>query len=158
MGPKCVQRPLTCHHDDLVQNNDQEQTRVLLPSMEPLEGKNIQALEKIRRSFTGKISGCQDCNYWDRLKKLHILSLQRRRERYCFIHVWKMSNNLAPNDIGMKFCSQNRLGIKITLPPVNNNKVQASVKTDYENSFKIKAARLWNLLPKHVKCKHCHLP
>ena len=40
--------------------------------------------------------------------------------------------------------------IKITLPPVNN-KAQASVKTDLnENSFKIKAARLWNLLPKDI--------
>ena len=39
--------------------------------------------------------------------------------------------------------------MKITLPPVNN-KAQASVKTDYENSFKIKAARLWNLLPKDI--------
>ena len=119
------------------------------PVWNPSKVQNIQALENIQRSFTRKISGCQDCNYWDRLKKLHILSLQRRRERYCIIHVWKMLNNLAPNDIGMKFYSQNRLGMKITLPPVNN-KVQASVKTDYENSFKIKAARLWNILPKHV--------
>ena len=119
------------------------------PVWNPSKVKNIQALENIQKSFTRKISGCQDCNYWDRLKKLHILSLQRRRERYCIIHVWKMLNNLAPNDIGMKFYSQNRLGMKITLPPVNN-KVQASVKTDHENSFKIKAARLWNLLPKHV--------
>ena len=70
-------------------------------------------------------------------------------ERYCIIHIWKMLNNMAPNDIGMKFYSQNRLGMKITLQPVNN-KVQASVKTDHENSFEIKAARLWNLLPKHV--------
>ena len=30
------------------------------------------------------------------------------------------------------------------------NKAQASVRTDYENSFKIKAARLWNLLPRNV--------
>ena len=88
-------------------------------------------------------------NYWDRLKKLNILSLQRRRERYYIIYAWKILNGLAPNDINMKLHSHSRLGIKITLPPVNN-KAQAQVKTDYENSFKIKAARLWNLLPKDI--------
>ena len=47
------------------------------------------------------------------------------------------------------FYEQNRLGMKVTLPPVNN-KAQISVRTDYENSFRIKASRLWNMLPKHV--------
>ncbi len=58
-------------------------------------------------------------------------------------------NGLAPNEIGMVFYEHKRLGMKVTLPPVNN-KAQSSVKTDYENSFRIKASRLWNLLPKHV--------
>ena len=31
-----------------------------------------------------------------------------------------------------------------------NHKAQTSVKTDYDNSFRMKASRLWNLLPKQV--------
>ena len=77
------------------------------------------------------------------------MSLQRRRERYCIIHTWKILNDLAPNDISLNFNRHDRHGIKITLPPINH-KTQASVRTDYENSFKIKAARLWNLLPQGV--------
>ena len=119
------------------------------PVWNPSSIQDIKALENIQRNFTRKVLGCQDMDYWERLKKLNILSLQRRRERYCIVHVWKMINGLAPNDIDMKFRTHNRLGIKSTLPPVNN-KAQASVRTDYENSFKIKAARLWNLLPKCI--------
>ena len=60
-----------------------------------------------------------------------------------------MANELAPNTIGLVFYETSRLGIKITLPAINH-KTQAAVRTDYENSFKIKASRLWNLLPKSV--------
>ena len=35
-------------------------------------------------------------------------------------------------------------------PPPMNNKAQLSAKTDHENSFKIKASRLWNTLPKSI--------
>ncbi len=60
-----------------------------------------------------------------------------------------MLHGLAPNTIKMTFYEHNRLGMKVILPPVSH-KVQISVRTDYENSFRIKASRLWNLLPKHV--------
>lgn len=111
---------------------------------------DIKALENIQRSFTKKIMGCQDLTYnWNRLKKLNVLSLQIRRERYCIIHVWKMLHGVAPNDIELITYTHSRLGNKIRLPPLNN-KAQTSVKTDYENSFKIKASRLRNLLPKSI--------
>ena len=89
-----------------------------------------------------KIAGCKNLDYWERLKYLRLLSLQRRRERYCIIQVWKMMNGLAPNEIGMVFYEHKRLGMKVTLPTVNN-KARISVKTDYENSFRITASRLW---------------
>ena len=69
----------------------------------------------------------------------HPVITEKARERYCIIHVWKILNDLSPNDIDLKFLSHSRLGVKITLPPIST-KAQASVKTDYENSFKIKAA------------------
>ena len=119
------------------------------PVWNPSKVSDIQALENIQRNFTKRIAGCGELNYWDRLKKLNLMSLQRRRERYCIIHTWKILNDLAPNDVSLNFNKHNRRGIKITLPPLNH-KTQASVRTDYENSFKIRAARLWNLLPQDV--------
>ena len=47
--------------------------------------------------------GSRELIYWNRLKRLRIMSLQRIRERYCIIHVWKILDGYAPNDIGMEF-------------------------------------------------------
>ena len=119
------------------------------PVWNPTKVSDVQALENIQRNFTRKINGCQDLNYWERLEKLKLLSLQRRRERYSIIHVWKMLNNQAPNDIHLQSYPRDRQGLKIRLPQINS-KTQASVTTDFFNSFKVKASRLWNLLPKSV--------
>ncbi len=117
------------------------------PVWNPSKVKDINAVESVQRNFTRKIAGCRSLNYWEWLQKLNLQSLQRRCGRYCIIHTWKMANELAPHTIGLVFYENSRLGIKITLPAINQ-KSQAAVKTDYENSFKIKASRLWNLLPK----------
>ena len=39
----------------------------------------------------------RDCSYSDRLSLLRLYSLQRRRERYCIIYVWKRIEDLVPN-------------------------------------------------------------
>ena len=119
------------------------------PVWSPTKVGDIQALENIQRSFTKKVAGCQGLSYWDRLGKLKILSLQRRRERYSVIHMWKILNNLAPNNISIHSYSTHRQGMKIRLPPLNT-KAQTSVTSDYEDSFKIRASKLWNLLPKQI--------
>ena len=38
-----------------------------------------------------------DLSYNERLKALKLYSLQRRRERYCIIYVWKVLEGLVPN-------------------------------------------------------------
>ena len=48
--------------------------------------QDIQTLETIQRSFTRRVSGRQNLNYWERLKFLNLPSLQRRRERYIIGH------------------------------------------------------------------------
>ena len=60
-----------------------------------------------------------------------------------------MMNGLAPNDINMQFKESSRHGVTATVPAFNK-KAQCSISTHYENSFGVKAAKLWNLLPKEV--------
>ena len=119
------------------------------PVWNPAKVQDIQAIENIQRQFTRKISSCKDLDYWERLKKLNILSLQRRRERYMIIHVWKMLHDKAPNNINMTFYQHERHGVRATVPSYNN-KAQKLVATVYDDSFGVKAARLWNLLPKSL--------
>ena len=83
------------------------------------------------------------------MEKLKLLSLQRRRERYTIIHTLKIVNDQAPNNIDMSFYSTARLGVRATVPSYNY-KAQKSMSTAYDNSFGVKATRLWNILPKDV--------
>ncbi|KAL5268182.1 hypothetical protein ACHWQZ_G002141 [Mnemiopsis leidyi] len=104
------------------------------PVWNPHKVSDIQKIENVQRSFTKKISGCKELTYWDRLKKLGILSLQRRRERYSIVHVWKILNYLAPNDLQFDFSTHQRLGIKASIPTINR-KAQLAVRTDYDKNL-----------------------
>ena len=110
---------------------------------------DIMSVEAVQRKFTKRILGVSDLNYWDRIKKLNLQSMQRRRERYSIIMMWKMSTGNAPNNIGVKFYNNARLGKKVEVP-TSPTTTQVSVATKYHNSFACRAARLWNTLPCNV--------
>ena len=82
---------------------------------------------------------------------LKILSLQRRRERYSIIHVWKILNGLAPNDLEFEFSDHSRHGIIKADIPTINRKAQVSVRADYDKSFRVHASRLFNSLPPDLR-------
>ena len=108
--------------------------------------KNINTIEKIQSSFTYRIEGMKELNYWDRLSTLNIMSLQRRRERQTLLHVWKILNKVYPNTINLNFKNHQRSGaIRAIMKPLP--KLQGRALTVYEESFLIKAAKLWNILP-----------
>ena len=59
--------------------------------------KHVYLIEKVQRAFTKHISGMCFLSYSKRLEVLKLYSLQRRRERYGIIYVWKMIEGLVPN-------------------------------------------------------------
>ena len=62
----------------------------------PLAKGEIQRLEEIQQSFIRKIKGVSS-TYSKALEELKLYSLERRRERYIIIQVWKMVEGLVPN-------------------------------------------------------------
>ena len=108
-----------------------------------------QAIETLQRSFTAKISGCQGLDYWQRLKKLKLMSLQRRRERYIIINVWKILNKKYPNITDIEFHTTARRGIVAKVPSLPKNCKQKHL-TLYESSFAVLGPRLWNTLPAEI--------
>ena len=66
---------------------------------------DIQQIEGVQRTFTSRIWGVQHLDYWQRLKALNLMSMQRRRERYIMIHMWKILHQRCPNDLGIHFYS-----------------------------------------------------
>ncbi len=90
---------------------------LILPKLEyccqlwsPHKIQDITALEAVQRTFTSRIHGAQHLNYWERLQHLQLYSLQRRRERYIVIYVWKILEGLAPNDGGLQVNNHPRRG------------------------------------------------
>ena len=108
--------------------------------------KDICKIEQVQRAFTCRIAGMRDYNYWQRLKKLNIMSLQRRREKIIIIHLWKILHNFYPNSINLSFKHHPRSNaIKALLKPLPQ--VRGSTLTKFDGSFEIKSAKLWNVLP-----------
>lgn len=88
-------------------------------------------------------------NYWERLIKLDVFSLQRRREKLTLIYVWKIKNYFVPNDINLEFSFNSRkLSFEAIVKPMP--RVRGKLLSMYESSFQIKAAKLWNKLPSKI--------
>ena len=114
----------------------------------PTKVADIQALENVQRAFLRKIYGMNELTYWERLETLKIMSLQRRRQRYELIHVWKIYQGLVPNCVGLEF-QTGRLGIQVKTQkyPYWADRRRA---TQLFNSFSYRAPHLWNKLPREV--------
>ena len=124
----------------------------------PTKQGHIQQIEAIQKSFTNKIKLDRKYDYWDRLSKLKLYSLQRRRERYRILYIWKILENQVPNiscegDGGIqKLHTNSRNGRTCKLPALNNN-ASAKVKQLREGSLKVHGSQLFNALPRDLRNK-----
>ena len=85
-------------------------------------------------------------NYWERLQKLGIMSLQRRRERNIILQLWKINHGYNPNSIKMEFKEHNRsTAVRAIMKPLPT--LRGKLLTQYDHSFVINSAKLWNILP-----------
>ena len=107
----------------------------------------IQRLEDVQKSFLRKVKGTSH-NYWECLKQLKIYSLQRRRERYRIIYVWKVIEGIVPNVNGSIQTYENpRLG---RLCKLSFSKNQTSKFRDC--TLAVQGAKLFNaMLPKNIR-------
>ena len=119
------------------------------PLWSPKLVKHIVKIESIQRTVTSKIHGLENCNYWERLQKLNLPSLQRRRERYQIIHIWKISQGIIPNDINLQFYETSRFGLMCKRPRYNQR--SRYVSTVKFNSFVSNGPALFNILPTALK-------
>ena len=112
----------------------------------PYKKKDIIEIEQIQRSYTAKISGMTQLNYYERLKALKLPSLQRRREEAILIIIWKMKNNVYPNSVNFIFKLHTRTGTeRAIIPPLPRTSLKLQSK--YDECFIVRGAKLWNSLP-----------
>ena len=122
------------------------------PLWNPSKIGDIQTLENVQRSFTSKIDGYSSLNYYQRLAKLKLTSLQRHRERYSIIHVFKVLHNMSPNDSKISFIYSDRRGIQAVVPPLRKHPSKLA-QHKYDSSFSVLGPKLWNTIPKATTLK-----
>ena len=100
----------------------------------PCDQMSIGKLESTQRHFTSKILGCEEKNYWERLKFLNILSQERRRERSRIIFIWKILQGYVEG-YTLESSSSDRRGRTVVVPPYHA-KAPASVRRAEEASLR----------------------
>ena len=114
---------------------------------------DIQRLEMVQRSFIRKIDEVRGLDYWTQLNKLHLYSLERRRERYMIIYIWRILEHQVPDFTSGKMSSINeagRLGRKCSSPNIRSN-APSDIKNIRYASLSVKGPQLFNLLPAEIR-------
>ena len=125
----------------------------------PLKTGDIQKLDLLQWYFIKKVNNMYSFDYWECLSELNLLSLQRRRERYQIIYLWKIIENIVPSPtVYIHGISQKCIGIRISprngrscIPPVIKRQCSVKFQNTRLSSFCIHACKLFNVLPKHIR-------
>lgn len=115
----------------------------------PYTQKLKSTLESVQRYFTSKIEGMEDLDYYQRLKNLKLLSVERRHERYTILYIFKILQSKVPNPGICHKWSPRRGRILIT-PTLKSSKT-SHANTLIHHSFRHRAPRLFNILPQHIR-------
>ena len=75
------------------------------------------------------------------------MRLQRQRERYLLLHMWKILHGSIINDLKINFTSRPWTGIKAVFPSMG---VAAYYQSLSDNSLAAISPRLWNCLPGYI--------
>ena len=121
----------------------------LCPLWDPPKIEDIANLESIQRFVTSRISAIKHLHYYDRLKSLKLMSLQRRRERYTIIMMFKILHNITSNDLKIEFSYNDRRGIRATVPMIPRE-AKSKYLSLYDSSFGVRGPSLWNRIPAQI--------
>ena len=119
----------------------------------PWKARDIQAIEVIQWTFRNKIVAVKHLNYWERLQKLELHSLQRLHECYIIIYIWKITQqygakyrwyNVAQNKNQKTSSAWNTVCYRIP------NKQKPSTISSKKNAITVFGPRLYNSLSKYL--------
>ena len=118
----------------------------------PLKTGDIQAIEMVQRSFLRKLSCTGHMSYWEQLKSLQLYSLERRRERYRIIYVWRILEGQVPNVGTQKVVGKwhERRG-RECIPPRVNARAHSQVQKLIYASLAVHGQKLFNTLPSWLR-------
>ena len=115
----------------------------------PADQASISRLESVARHFTAQVAGLADLDYWERLKSLRMYSQERRRERYRIIFIWKVLQGYVQGyDIQWKQSPRRGRLVEVAQ---HHREAPTAVQKAREASLSVQGAKLFNLLPRHLR-------
>ena len=111
----------------------------------PHKKEEIDKIERIQRNFTSKIKGLEQMDYHERLKKLGLYSLERRRERFLIISAWQQLEEIREGVLKLKIGKEGRRRCirSATIPTT----LDSRYRTVIHHSTARQMERLFNALP-----------
>ena len=118
----------------------------------PVEQKYINELEDIQKIYTKKIDGMEDLNYHERLKRLKMYSLERRRDRYLIIYGWQQIENIKENVLKLEVNINRRIKQGQTRNHgTGGERILESIKTKINHCPARKIERAFNCMPRVLR-------
>ena len=114
----------------------------------PVDPTLIAHLESAQRTYTAQTEDLYKYNYWDRLSKMKLQSVQRRQERYRIIYLWKIMEGLVPN-YGIKWTWDSK-GRVLSIPKNNYKNTPIAIKMR-DQSLIVHGGRIFNILPSALR-------
>ena len=120
----------------------------------PVQQTFINDLENIQKTFTKKISGMEDLDYHERLKKLGMYSLERRRDRYLIIYGWQQIEGIKENILELK-TSRIGLGRRMISKKIpykaEGRRISRLENTKLQNCPARRIQRIFNSIPAKIR-------
>ena len=112
----------------------------------PTLKKDIRAVENVQRRVTKLLPELRHLSYKERLSKLHLTTLQYRRNRYDMIQMFKIVSNIddVPTQGLFEFSNTQTRGHSKKLSKIR------PLKTIRANSFFCRTINKWNALPEEI--------
>jgi hypothetical protein len=93
-------------------------------------------------------------NYWERLRRLGLYSLQRKRERYAILYTWKIITGMVPNFESETFRIEkyhNESRGRLCKIPQLRNRSAVRFQSLREGSLSVAGPSLFNALPHDLR-------
>ena len=96
----------------------------------------------------------ENLDYATRLSRLKLFSLERRRDRFRVIYVWRIINGLSPNldneHFKIRTCQSTRRGLICVIPSLTRS--AGRLQTTIEESFAVVGPKVFNSIDKNLRC------
>ena len=119
----------------------------------PVDGNLMSRIENLQRKYTINTKGLENEDYWTRLRKMKLSSIERRFQRYRIIYIWKIINGFVTN-CGLEWVKHPHKGMIVE---IDHPKIDSSIKCGnralsiWRQSLPVNGGSLFNKMPQYIR-------